>query len=63
MRRDQDEKELETKYKGAKNEAKREVAKAKEEATKEWYDNMESKEGERCIYRLARQRAQTRQDI
>ena len=61
--RDRDNTELETKYKDAKKEAKREVAKAKEEATKEWYDNMESKEGERCMYRVARQRARRRKDV
>ena len=61
--RDRDNTEMKTKYKDAKKEAKREVANAKEEATKEWYDNMESKEGERSIYRVARQRARTRQDV
>jgi len=50
-------------YKQAKREAKIAVAKAKTDAWKEWYENLESKEGERTIYRIARQRARNRKDI
>ena len=50
-------------YRKAKNEAKRAVAKAKEEAWTDWYTNMETEEGEKVIYKVAKQRAQTRLDI
>lgn len=50
-------------YKEAKRETKKVVAKAKEEAWADWYDNMETEEGEKMIYKVARQRAQSRQDI
>ncbi|XP_034047688.1 collagen alpha-2(V) chain [Thalassophryne amazonica] len=50
-------------YKEAKREAKRAVAKAKKEVWKDWYDNLETKEGEKKIYKVAKQRARTRQDV
>ncbi|XP_047495893.1 uncharacterized protein LOC125043700 [Penaeus chinensis] len=60
--RDRDE-DLREAYKEAKREAKRAVAKDKEEAWREWYEKMETKEGERIIYKVAKQRAQSRQDV
>ena len=55
--------ELKEVYQQAKRKTKRAVAKAKEEAWKKWYDNMETKEGEKLIYKVAKQRAKNRQDI
>ena len=46
-----------------KREAKAAVAKAKNEAYKEWYDKMGTEEGERMIYKVAKQRARSRRDI
>ena len=46
-----------------KREAKAAVAKAKNEADKEWYDKMGTEEGERMIYKVAKQRARSRRDI
>ena len=43
---DQGNTELQRKYKEHKRKAKKEVAKAKKEATKDWYDNLGTKEGE-----------------
>ena len=39
------------------------MAKAKNEAYKEWYDKMGTEEGERLIYKVAQQRARSRRDI
>ncbi|XP_047476373.1 uncharacterized protein LOC125030384 [Penaeus chinensis] len=39
------------------------MTKVKEEAWREWYEKMETKEGERMIYKVAKQRAQSRQDV
>ena len=39
------------------------MAKAKNEAYKEWYDKMGTEEGERLIYKVAQQRATSRRDI
>ena len=50
-------------YKKWKKEAKRPVAKAKEAAWKEWYDNLETKEGEETIYKKAKVRARKKKDI
>ncbi|XP_047487258.1 uncharacterized protein LOC125038065 [Penaeus chinensis] len=50
-------------YKEAKREPKIALAKAKEEAWREWYEKMETKEEERIIYKVAKQRAQSRQDV
>ena len=33
------------------------------EAYKEWYDKMGTEEGERMIYKVAKQRARSRRDI
>ena len=46
-----------------KTEAKPAVAKAKNEAYKEWYDKTGTEEGERMIYRVAKQRARSRRDV
>ena len=40
----------------------RRKAKAKHEACKEWYDKMGTEEGERLIYKVAKQRARSRRD-
>ena len=50
-------------YKEKKKEAKRDVAKAKEEGYKEWYENLDTREGEKTIYRIAKQRAEAKRDI
>ncbi|GFS06054.1 retrovirus-related Pol polyprotein LINE-1 [Elysia marginata] len=50
-------------YKEKKKEAKRTVAKAKEEGYKEWYENLDTREGEKTIYRIAKQRAEAKRDI
>ena len=49
--------DLKEAYKNTKREAKAAVAKAKNEAYKEWYDKMGTEEGERMIYMVAKQRA------
>jgi len=46
-----------------KREAKAAVVKAKNEAYKEWYDKMGTEEGERMIYKVAKQRVRPRRDI
>ena len=50
-------------YKKWKKEAKRAVTKAKEAAWKEWYKNLETKEGEETIYKIAKARARKKKDI
>ena len=50
-------------YKEKKKEAKRAVAKAKEEGYKKWYENLDTREGEKTIYRIAKQRAEAKRDI
>ena len=50
-------------YKVTRQEAKREVAKAKERAVRELYERLDTKEGEKDLYRLARQRDQAGKDI
>ncbi|GFS10824.1 endonuclease-reverse transcriptase HmRTE-e01 [Elysia marginata] len=50
-------------HKEKKKEAKRAVAKAKEEGYKEWYENLDTREGEKTIYRIAKQRAEAKRDI
>ena len=55
--------ELKEAYKNTKREAKAAVAKAKNEAYKEWYDKMGTEEGERMIYKVTKQRARSRRDI
>ena len=59
----QDGNELKEAYKNIKREAKAAVAKDKNEACKEWYDKMGTEEGERMIYKVAKQRARPRRDI
>ena len=54
--------ELKEAYKNMKREAKAAVAKAKTEAYKQWYDKMRTDEGERMIYKMAKQRARSRKD-
>ena len=55
--------ELKDAYKNPKKDAKAAVAKANNEAYKEWYDKMGTEEGERMIYKVAKQRARSRIDI
>ena len=43
-------------HKNKKKEAKRAVAKARGEAWREWYSNLETKQGEENIFRIARTR-------
>ena len=50
-------------YNRLKREAKREVAKAKERAWKEWYARLDSIKGEDQIYRIAKSRAKQQEDI
>ena len=50
-------------YKNEKKEAKRAVAKARGEAWREWYNNLETKQGEENIFRIARNRAKQKNDI
>ena len=54
---------LEAIYKDKKKKAKQAVAKAKEACYKEWYEKLGTKEGEQTIYRIAKQRANSRKDI
>ena len=50
-------------YKEARQKVKREVAKAKAEAYDELYDRLDTAEGEKDLYRLARQRDRAGKDI
>ena len=50
-------------YKEMRREAKKEVAKAKSKAYDELYEGLDSKEGEKTLYRLARQRHQAGKDV
>ena len=50
-------------YKEARQKAKREVAKAKAEAYDELYDRLDTEEGEKDLYRLARQRDRAGKDV
>ena len=60
MQRDEESKQ---EYKEMRREAKKEVAKAKNNAYDELYQELDSKEGERTLYRLARQRNQAGKDV
>ena len=60
MQRDEESKQ---EYKEMRREAKKEVAKAKNNAYDELYEELDSKEGERTLYRLARQRHQAGKDV
>lgn len=55
--------EAKERYKGINREAKVVVREAKEEATRELYDSLSTKEGEKSIYRIAKSRHRTRQDL
>ncbi|MBN3324175.1 CFDP2 protein, partial [Atractosteus spatula] len=50
-------------YKRLKKVAKRSVARAKERAWKEWYEKLQTKEGEDQIYKIAKHRAKQKKDI
>ena len=50
-------------YKEMRREAKKEVAKAKSKAYDELYEELDTKEGEKTLYRLARQRHQAGKDV
>ena len=50
-------------YNNAKKAAKRKVAQAKSVKYKDMYDRLETREGEKEVYRLAKARARKRQDI
>ena len=60
MQRDEESKQ---EYKEMLREAKKEVAKAKNNAYDELYEELDSKEGERTLYRLARQRQQAGKEV
>ena len=60
MQRDEESKQ---EYKEMRREAKKEVAKAKNNAYDELYEKLDSKEGEKTLYRLARQRHQAAKDV
>ena len=55
--------ELKEAYKNMKREAKVAVAKAKNEAYKEWYDKMGTEEGERMIYEVENKGQDQEKDI
>ena len=50
-------------YKEMRREVKKEVAKAKSKAYDELYEGLDTKEGEKTLYRLARQRHQAGKDV
>ena len=56
-------KRVKKEYKEMRREAKKEVAKAKNNAYDELYEELDSKDGERTFYRLARQRHQAGKDV
>ena len=60
MQRDEESKQ---EYKEMRREAKKEVTKAKNNAYDELYEELDSKEGERTLYRLARQIHQAGKDV
>ena len=60
MQRDEESKQ---EYKEMLREAKKEVAKAKNNAYDELYEELDSKEGERTLYRLGRERHQSGKDV
>ena len=59
----QTDEESKQEYKEMRREAKKEVAKAKNKAYDELYEELDSKEGERTLYRLARQRHQAGKEV
>ena len=61
MQRDEESKQ---EYKAMRREAKKEVAKAKNNSYDELYEGLDiNKEGEKTLYRLVRQRHQARKDV
>ena len=60
LKRDEDSRRV---YKESRRLAKKEVAKAKEKAYEELYDRLETKEGEKELYRLAKQRDRAGKDV
>ncbi|KAI5620741.1 hypothetical protein C0J50_19613, partial [Silurus asotus] len=50
-------------YKEMRQQVKRDVAKAKEKAYEELYERLDTKEGEKDLYRLARQRDRAGKDV
>ena len=56
-------KESKQEYKEMRREAKKEVAKAKSKAYDVLYEELDTKEGEKTLYRLARQRHQAGKDV
>ena len=60
MQRDEESKQ---EYKEMRPEAKKEVAKANNNAYDELYEEVDTREGERTLYRLARQRYQAGKDV
>ncbi|KAF7710092.1 hypothetical protein HF521_008964 [Silurus meridionalis] len=50
-------------YKEMRQQVKRDAAKAKEKANKELYERLDTKEGEKDLYRLARQRDRAGKDV
>ncbi len=60
MQRDEESKQ---EYKEMRREAKKEVVKAKNNAYDELYEGLNTKEGEKTLYRLARQRHQAGKDV
>ncbi len=54
---------LKQKYHECSKISRRAVAKAKFEATKEWYDELDTHEGQDKIYRISKQREKERRDV
>ena len=50
-------------YKRAKKETKRKVARAKAASYRELYDNINGREGEKLVYRIAKQRDRASRDV
>ena len=50
-------------YNKAKTEAKRAVAKARYDAWQGWYDELDTKEGEKAIYKIAKRKIKSTKDI
>ena len=50
-------------YKEMRRQTKKEVAKAKSKAYDELYEGLDTKEGEKTLYRLTRQRHQAGKDV
>ena len=59
----QKDEESKQEYKEMRREAKKEVAKAKSKAYDELYEGLDTKEGEKSLYRLARQIHQAGKDV